>query len=101
MKTALVNKTAWTFTIVHWIAFTIAIYQRGGLSGNFHFFYEPVLFKILIVLDFAWFWISDVIHLGSLQDPSRALAFVGIFAGIQWYLVGYGVSLLRKRGIHS
>lgn len=51
LKTFLTNELAWIFAVVHAVLFAIGVYQRGGLTESFHLYYEPLLFKVVLLLD--------------------------------------------------
>lgn len=54
--------------------------------------------QALLLFDFVWLWIGDLLFSPSLEDPTRILVFTGVAAGIQWYFAGYGIgAILEKR----
>jgi hypothetical protein len=97
MKGFVTNKVAWLFASLHAVLFGIGMYQRNGV---FHFIYEPLVLQILIVVDVLWLWLSDFLGLGTLNEPSRGLLFMGIAGCFQWFAIGYLVNRLigRKSG---
>jgi hypothetical protein len=94
MKGFLITKLGWVLVVLHAIVFGIAMYQR---AGQFHFYYEPLAIKIVVLADFIWLWIADLIGIGSLQEPTSTLLFMAVFGSIQWFLIGYGISRMMNR----
>ena len=94
MRSFLTSRLGWFFALVHSCLFALGMYQR---AGAFHFVYEPFVLQIIVVVDFIWLMVADWLGLGSLQYPTSSLVFMGLIGGIQSFIIGYGISLLRKK----
>jgi len=85
------NRYGLTFLVGHWVLFGIGVYLRGGPLRLFaHFRYEPLLLKVLTVLDLPAIFIGDLISGTALQglSDSQALIYTTLIS-IQWILIGY------------
>ncbi|MBK7393407.1 MAG: hypothetical protein IPI64_08920 [Chloracidobacterium sp.] len=96
MKKYYPNKVAWLVMLAHAILFCIGMYQRG--SNSFHFYYEPIIFKAVLVGDCLWLGFADFLGLGTIAEPFSALLFMGIGGCFQWLFVGQAIgNFIRRR----
>jgi|SRR5215213_2600533 len=91
IKDILASKTGYLMMFSHWLLCAWAIYQRGGLTGHFHLYYEPILFKSIVIVDLFWLTFTE----SFIQNP-RSVFLVGfLLAGIQWFLIGYFIGKIK------
>lgn len=86
---------------VHWLLFMIAILFRGSWGAPIHFFYEPALLKLLLLIDFPSIAFAEALGL-YISNSGDALTFLEIatligFPTIQWMIVGSMISALLRR----
>jgi len=94
-----VNWSSLTLLVIHWSFFLLGIYVRGEPLRLFdHFLYEPLLLKILFVLDIPGIFLGDLIVGPSLQGLSALQTCVYIILiSLQWTLLGFAVDRIRNR----
>lgn len=97
IKEILTSKIGYLMVFSHWILCAVAIYQRGGLSFRFHFYYEPFLLKLIVILDLVWIYLVD-----SMTEPNNgfygnscSLGTAFLLAGVQWFLIGYFIGKIK------
>src|SRR5438132_820124 len=96
IRDILLHPFGFSFAGAHLLLWSIAMYQRGGLDQQFHFYYEPLLHKLLIVVDIVCVWLSDVLIGGNtLAHPRPALLLTVVFGSVQWFIVGCTVGRLN------
>lgn len=96
LKNFLTNRLAWIFFSFHFVLFGFGLFLRGGFR-SIHFYYEPVVLKVLLTLDLIWMAISDgIFAYGMGSDDRVPLIFIWFTAGIQWFLLGYLLDLRLK-----
>jgi putative effector of murein hydrolase len=93
MRGFFTNKLAWLFASLHALFFGIALYQRFGI---FHLYYEPLLLKILLIVDIFWVLIADNFGMNSLDRPLNWLLFTLAGGCLEWFVIGYGVAQLSS-----
>lgn len=93
IKEILTSKTGYFLLAVHWFLCALAIYQRGGLSGSFHFWYEPILLKFLIIVNLFWLILSESLFT---KELSKVFLFTFFSAGFQWFLIGYFIDKIKS-----
>ena len=91
LTASLFNRYTLAAQLVHWILFSIALYQRGGITRLFKdLHYEPIIMQVLMRLDLPALYVIDLIFPASYLSysaQSNLIIFVAIIT-IQWLLVG-------------
>lgn len=96
-----INKRALILVVVHWILFAVALWLRDDpfQIDNIHFHYEPVLVKLLTLLDFpaliAAALVGTILPSTSLGN-SLTWVIAALTVSVQWYAVGYLIFRLRE-----
>ena len=90
---------------IHWILFGYCYFERG--SDPFHFQYESLLLRILLVLDFPSLYLVTLIGnsltyedwgLSSLWWKRWAINTLAVIViSIQWGLIGYVIERIGDR----
>jgi hypothetical protein len=94
MRKLITSKFGWLLALIHAFLFAIALYQR---YGSFHFYYEPFLLKILLLVDIVWFLLADTFMIGTLDHPTSGLVFTMFGGCAQFFIIGYLLSKLANR----
>lgn len=88
----LFSKVTFFTVAIHWMLVILAVYERGGLSYRFHFFYEPILFKIIVLLNLPTLIISDSFVSGNaFIDEThllRGTLILILSITAQWLIIG-------------
>ena len=97
IKEILTSKIGYLVMFSHWVLCAVAIYQRGGLSFHFHFYYEPYLMKSIVILDLVWIILVESITgpANGFYGNSYSLGTAFLLAGIQWFLIGYFIGKIK------
>ncbi len=102
---------------VHWILVGIGILIRGDLTTPIHWFYEPLMLKVFLLLDLPALFLTETLAgpFGPPFDPSvrhavgqtaiagtpySVTALLIVITTLQWALVGVLIDLLIK-SFHS
>lgn len=103
LQQAFLNKVTLFTVLIHWTIVIIAFYIRGGWNLQIHFYYEPLLSKILLLLNLPAITIAESLSmpLNTLIAENYPLKTTVIFVlsiTVQWVLIGY---VINKLFLHS
>jgi hypothetical protein len=80
------------FTVgLHWITVAIVLLTRGNLDRPIHFYYEPLLLKVLLLLDLPALSIAKAFGVSLdvmlLNNSPLSTVIVFLMITLQWFLV--------------
>ena len=84
--------------VIHWIFVSLAIYERDGLYHLFHFTYEPLLFQVIIMLNFPTGIVADLFLPGNpfINNDHPRLSILMLITSVtfQWTVIGSFIKYL-------
>ena len=86
------SKVTFLTVTIHWLFVLLAVYDRGGLYYSFHFYYEPISFKLISVLNLPTIMVADFVIRGhpfiDADNPARSIVLLALSITFQWTMIG-------------
>ena len=99
----LINTSAFMIGL-HWITVAIALLLRGNLERPIHFYYEPLLLQVLLLLDLPALSIAEAFGVSLdvmlMNIPVLNATLVFLVISLQWFFVSLilvaAISFIRQ-----
>ena len=100
-KRVAASRTSQVFFVLHTIILVYALVERQAERGDseFHFFYEPLAYKLLVTLDLPALLFGMLILIPFAHEASPISQYwwaywvqnlvMAVFVSLQWLLIGY------------
>lgn len=107
LKKVVSNRVAQIFVVAHLISIVFLYsWSQGKEISSHNFYYQPFLLKFFVVINLPSLFLTGLIfspfaknfpEQNSLWIESSYFIVLMIFSLLQWLLIGYGITKLKKR----